>query len=368
MTLLDKVLLTTVALVTLVLLPVTVIAAYAVDHLPVPTVEGAHLAWGEATSSTTTVHAEVALDNRLPSWLTAGVVDVDAAINFFDVEAASLTLADTDIPRGKSTVHLAASLQHADFILWWPRFVNEGEQLKIRIQPRARLLGVSISPSLPDLEMVVPIPIMLHLSSDKPLTLGFDGSSPLEILANPADHIKVSPPQPDRPLVTLESWELHWGEVSTDETEILGTLVVQNETSIPLPVQGIRLGLDMNEVSLTKMAMLTSTQTFLDGGERAFLSFNARVDNSRLVAWWASHLQHQENTRIRLSLGLTVALPSTSVFGLVFPLELALPLVPAFECDLTTDIMGVANYKIDEALGKAAGPEPEAARLTCVGQ
>jgi len=65
---------------------------------------------------------------------------------------------------------------------------------------------------VPVASMPAPIPIIAQVSSDKPPDHGVDGASPLKMVADPTNHLKVSPPQTNSPLLTFQSCELtRWG-------------------------------------------------------------------------------------------------------------------------------------------------------------
>jgi LEA14-like dessication related protein len=250
---------------------------------------------------------------------------------------------------------------------WWDDFVQQGETLAIKVQPcvRARILGIPLSTELPSIQTEVHIPIMTNVGSTEPITMGFDDAPLWEMAQNPNEHFVVSPPTPARPILTVQSWELHWGDVTEETTQILGTIVLRNELAVPVPVQGLRLELDMNEIRVVPDANITPTRSELPPSQSVALVLEANVDNANLVRWWTSHLQHQENTTVTARLGVTIVLPITSGLGLTEPLPLPLMPVPRFECNIHTDILGMANYRIAQMLGKPLAEEPKAVEVEC---
>jgi LEA14-like dessication related protein len=253
----------------------------------------------------------------------------------------------------------------ANFPQWWAAFIQQGEVLSIDVKPdlKARFLGKSFSHKLPSVNMTVPIPIMSSLHSTEPMTMGFDDASVLAIVQNPGSHFVVSPPTPARPIITVESWELHWGNVTTETTQVLGTVVLRNQMPVPIPIQGLRIGLDMNNISVIPNVAMTPTRSEILPGESVGLLLQTDVDNGKLVQWWTSHLQNGENTAVKLRIGVTIVLPITSSLGITNPVALPLLPVPGFGCNIHTDIMGIANYKIAQMLGKPVGEEPKAVEV-----
>ena len=361
MSIVKKVILAVVAAIVLVLGAGGIL--YALGLLRPPELEDIRLSWGQITEQSIRVDAAIDVNNRLPFGLGSGSIRVEVPIHFHNVKTVQLYLSKLSMPRGHSTLEASAIFFQATLPQWWPSFVNRGEVLVLRIKPQvnARLLGFSLSRGLPTIRAEAPIPIMSNMRSDLPITMGFDDAPLYEILRNPVDHFTSSPPQPATPVLTICSWELHWGEVSSSSTQILGTVVVRNELTVPLPIQGLRLGLDMNEIEVIPEINITPDQPQLPPGEEIPIALEAHVDNNNLVQWWTSHLQHHEETRVTVRLGITIILPITSEFGLVLTDAFPLPLlpVPGWECTIQTDIMGMANYQIAKMLGKPSGREPE---------
>lgn len=357
-------------LAVVVLVVVIVVAggiAYTTGILRPPELEGINLSWGEVTPATTTIHATIQVNNRLPFGLGSEAIAIKMPVYFYNVQAAQFNLPGLNLPRGSSTLEATATIVQADLPYWWPNFVNQGELLSIHTRPSVsvNIFGISFSAVLPEIRTEIPIPIMKNMGSTEPMTMGFDDAPLPEIARNPGAHFTSSPPPPvpARPVLTVESWELHWGDVTTQRTQILGTILLRNELPVPLPVQGLRLGVDMNEISVVPDVSITPTQPVLPPGESVSMVLEANVDNEKLVQWWTSHLQRQEETVVTVRIGVTLVLPVTSGFGLAEPIPLPLVPVPAFECKIQTNIMGIANYQIAQMLGKDIGPKPEAVEV-----
>src|SRR4030042_3800944 len=134
----------------------------------------------------------------------------------------------------------------------------------------------------------------------------------------------------------------------------------------PIPIQGLRIGLDMNHISVIPNVAMTPTRSEILPDESVDLLLQADVDNGKLVQWWTSHLQNGETTAVKLRIGVTIVLPITSGLGITDPIALPLLAVPGFGCNIHTDIMGVANYRIAQMLGKPVGEEPKAVEVQII--
>ena len=258
-----------------------------------------------------------------------------------------------------------------------------GEVLAIRLQPRlrARVVGRTFNVSLPTITTQAPIPLMRSLRSDQPRTVGFDTTSLLELLRDPAGHLVVGPPPPAYPFLTVESWQMRWGVVTQETSRVLGTAVLRNESDVPLVLQGLRLALDMNEVPVVPEAEAVPQAVVLPPGEAVPVHLEVSIANARLVEWLTSHLREGERTTVTSRMGLRLVLPEDSLRHLmeqspvplppgfrVQDMELPLLAVPGLRCTVTTDIMGTANHHIARALGQTpVGAEPQPYAVECAG-
>jgi LEA14-like dessication related protein len=341
--------------------------AYATGMLRPPELEGINLSWGEVTPTTTTVHAIIQVNNRLPFGLGAEAIGIKIPVYFYNVQAAEFNLTGLSLPSGSSTLEATATIIQAKLPQWWPDFVNQGGLLFIHTRPSVsvNIFGIPLSIALPEIRTKVSIPIIKYMGSKEPMTMGFDDAPLPEIARNPGAHFTSSspPPVPARPVLTVESWELHWGNVTIETTQVLGTVVLRNELPVPIPIQGLRLGLDVNEIRVVPDVNITPTQPVLPPGESVPMALEANVDNEKLVQWWTSHLQREEETVVTARIGMDLILPEVSGFGFTEPILLPLVPIPAFECKIQTDIMGVANHQIAQMLGRAVGPKPEAVKV-----
>jgi LEA14-like dessication related protein len=332
-----------------------------------PDLQAVRMSWGEVTAQETEVKGEIRINNRLPVGLGSSNVGVEVPVEFYEVPAFSLTLPELLLEKGESTLGANGALRQAELPRWWPQFVNNGEVLAIRVRPKiwARLLGRQLGTQLPGIETEASIPLLRGVRSGEARTMGFDDASPVELAGDPGKHFVVGPPRPPHPVLTVESWEFHWGAVSQATTQLLGTIVLNNETVLPLPIQGLGLGIDMNKIRVVPDVRVTPGLPYLPPGQSVPLKLDAQVDNAKLVEWWTSHLQQGEETIVTVRIAVTIVLPRDLPGGLGNNVELPLVPVPGFHCIINTDIMGVVNYEIAKAIGTAAGEQPKAASVDC---
>ena len=336
-------------------------------YIKAPEIQGVRMSWGEVSTGETRVKGEIRINNRLPLGLGSSNVGLEVPVEFYDVPVFSLALPKLRLDKGESIIEADAIMRHADLPRWWPEFVNNGEVLDLRVRPivRARILGRQLSAELATIEIMVDIPLLRDIGSDEPQTMGFDNATLIEIARNPSAHFIVGSSEPARPILTMVSWELHWGEVTLANTQVLGTIVLRNELDVPLPIQGIGLGVEMNGILVIPNARLTPDRPDLPPGVEVPISLTIQVDNGKLVEWWGSHLQRGEVTDVTTSIAVTIVLPKALLGDLAKDIELPLVAVPGFRCTIKTDIMGIVNYRIASAIGINGGKEPEPYSVNC---
>ncbi|UPW01458.1 LEA type 2 family protein [Halorussus gelatinilyticus] len=101
----------------------------------------------------------------------------------------------------------------------------------------------------------------------------------------------VVSPQPP----TVESVENEWGEISAERTGIDTTVVVNNPNGVGVPgVVGVSYDVSMNDV---QMASGKTGGVSLSPG-RNELTLQTHIDNEKIPAWWASHINNGEKTTL----------------------------------------------------------------------
>jgi LEA14-like dessication related protein len=93
----------------------------------------------------------------------------------------------------------------------------------------------------------------------------------------------------------VESVENEWGEVTADRTEIRTDVVVDNPNDVGVPgVASVSYDVTMNDVT---MAEGSSGRLSLSPG-RNEMTLRTDIDNRKIPAWWASHINNGEKTTL----------------------------------------------------------------------
>jgi LEA14-like dessication related protein len=94
---------------------------------------------------------------------------------------------------------------------------------------------------------------------------------------------------------TVESVENEWGEITDERTSIQTHVVVNNPNRVGLPgVAGVSYDVAMNDVTV---ASGSSGGLSLSPGPNE-VTLNTHIDNQKIPAWWASHINDGEQTTV----------------------------------------------------------------------
>jgi LEA14-like dessication related protein len=107
---------------------------------------------------------------------------------------------------------------------------------------------------------------------------------------------------PEAPAV--ESVENEWGEISAERTGIQTTVVVDNPNDVGIPgVAGVSYDVAMNDVTV---ASGSSGGLSLSPG-RNEVTLETHIDNEKIPAWWASHINNGERTTLSVQPSVNAA-------------------------------------------------------------
>ncbi|WP_135853549.1 LEA type 2 family protein [Halorussus salinus] len=109
---------------------------------------------------------------------------------------------------------------------------------------------------------------------------------------------------------TVESIDNEWGEISAERTGIDTTVVVDNPNGVGVPgVVGVSYDVSMNDV---RMASGKTGGVSLSPG-RNEVTLRTHIDNEKIPAWWASHINNGEETTLSVEPSVKAALLSRAL-------------------------------------------------------
>ncbi|WP_132059512.1 LEA type 2 family protein [Halorussus amylolyticus] len=135
---------------------------------------------------------------------------------------------------------------------------------------------------------------------------------------------------------TVESIQNEWGEVTDETTGIETRLVVTNPNGVAIPgVAGVEYDVNMNDVTV---ASGSSGGIGLSPGENE-VTLRTDIDNGKIPAWWATHINNGEETTISIRPSLDAPLFSSEL--------------PAQDRTFSTDLL--SSFESDSGESVTAG-------------
>ena len=123
----------------------------------------------------------------------------------------------------------------------------------------------------------------------------------------------------------IRSTTLEWGEVSSEATEVTATMVVYNPSPISLPVKSVTSDIFMNDIH---MGSARTVDLQIEKNAEFPITVSARIDNTKIPAFWAEHLRRNEQSEALIKIGATFDL---GIAEFTFPFSLRRP--------ITTDLL-----------------------------
>ncbi|MEE9202350.1 MAG: LEA type 2 family protein, partial [Dehalococcoidia bacterium] len=164
--------------------------------------------------------------------------------------------------------------------------------------------------------------VLLALALGMALLLGTAGCERVE------EVVKAAKPE-------IRGTTLEWGEVSSEAIEVTATMVVYNPSPISLPVKKITSDIFMNDIH---MGSAETVGLSIEKNAEFPITVSARIDNTKIPAFWAEHLRRNEQSEALIKIGATFDLGITEF---TFPFSLRRP--------ITTDLLSPLS-KLDPTL------------------
>ncbi|GAA0225763.1 LEA type 2 family protein [Haladaptatus pallidirubidus] len=96
---------------------------------------------------------------------------------------------------------------------------------------------------------------------------------------------------------TVEEVRTDWGAVTPETSEIRTEIAVHNPNSVGVPgVADVNYAVEMNDVTVAEG---TSENVGVPTGDST-ISLSTRMDNRKIPAWWASHINNGERTTVSI--------------------------------------------------------------------
>ncbi|WP_435358086.1 LEA type 2 family protein [Haloarchaeobius sp. DFWS5] len=277
-----------VGLLSLVVALVLVVSVLGVG---LPSVSGVENRFDGANNTTTVIVSDLNVSN--PNPIGSKFLDASAEyeVTMNGVAMANGTKERIDTPPGQSTVTMRTNLQNDRIPKWWVTHVRNDEQTTVRID-------ASLDSGL--IDQSFPVTQTQNVQTD--MLSSFNSTETREVNANRAF---VSDP-----VLYVNETGAQWGNVTAEETPIVLDFYVYNPKPYPIPISEIGYDITMNDVSVGQGT--NTKEHVLASGAVTQVRTVTTVDNDKLDDWWASHIQNNQVTQVRINFDAKVDVAGTS--------------------------------------------------------
>ncbi len=112
----------------------------------------------------------------------------------------------------------------------------------------------------------------------------------------------------------ITSTQHKWGDVTSEETELISTVMVDSPNFVPIPLSDVKLDIYMNGIHMGKGSAVGDTT--ISGKDE--LKISSRIENERLRDWWPTHIRNGEETEVKIRGDLVFGVMG---YGLEVPVE-----------------------------------------------
>lgn len=270
-----------------------------------PEVKEISYEWGEITKSTSEIITKIKVYNPNPVPLPLKDVRTEVYLNSIKIGEGSSLNAEIR-PSSESTIVLSTKLENSKIPEWWVSHIKNGEKSTMEVT------GYLIF----DLKITeFKFPFRLSNSIETDMLSGLISSVPEKIDAGPIT-------------LTVKSVKSHWGNVDEDYTEIITAATIRNDNMIPVTLTKFSYLVEMNGIRVGEGS--DNLKTVIQPKSEKTITFVTRIENSKLNAWWISHVTNGERTKVR-----TVFQPQIEVGGVKFWFNMIYT-----EYEFTTNLLG----------------------------
>ncbi len=143
---------------------------------------------------------------------------------------------------------------------------------------------------------------------------------------------KIEQMKPEIRGITLE-----WGAVTTETTEVLGTIKVYNPNPVSLPVKKVSCNITMNGINMGSAETLGLQ---IEKNAEFPIKISAKIDNAKIPSFWSEHIRRNEKSEASIEIYTTFDL---GVGDFTFPFSVKRPV----ETDLLSSLKKVGPIQVE---------------------
>lgn len=234
--------------------------------------------WGEVGEETTEIVTTVPVDNPNEEQFSR-LIEVRAShtTTINGIQVASGAETTEELPPGESTITVRSEMAHDTVPEWWARHLNNGERSTVNTTADATAdVGVTtFEVAIDPADQVLNTSVLEGYNTTEDQSV--DGLG--------------------RSLVTVERTTAVWGHATPSEAPIEMAVVLQNNQPGEVTIRDINYTASLNGVVLADQE-LERTIT-LSAFERETVTLELTLNNSRMAAWWPTHIRNGERSQLR---------------------------------------------------------------------
>ncbi|PSQ47820.1 hypothetical protein BRD15_06570 [Halobacteriales archaeon SW_6_65_15] len=243
-----------------------------------PTVESVERDW-QSTDDGTRFSTRVVVDNPNAADSALSEVGLDAQ---YRVALNDVTLVEdgqqTTLGPGRTELQFGDDVSDETITRWWTSHVESGERTDLTAESRVVAdLGFAEAP--------VPFPAEDRTFETDMLSGFSESEETVEVMG--------------MPVATLHGMSTDWGEPTMERTPMVVSGDVTNERRQELTIERFGYEVRMNDVVLADNESRVGTT--IPGKETRHVETTGYLDNSKIPAWWVSHLENGERSELSVS-------------------------------------------------------------------
>ena len=263
-----------------VVLVATVGGAYATGVIGMPGVSGVENRFTAADNETTTIDSELTVHN--PNFFSIGLggVSVNYTVELNGVRFAQGDKQGLNLSTGNASLTFRTVMSNQQIPPWWTAHIRDGESSDLVVDARVNSSTLGRSTTI--------TPVNREIETD--LLSAFNSGEPRPVNANQ--------PVVSDPVLYINETRARWGSVSADETPIQMTFGVYNPKTTPYTITALGYDITMNGIAVGG-GEIEKGATIPGKSSREIQAVTV-IDNQELDTWWASHLQRNQVTDLRI--------------------------------------------------------------------
>jgi LEA14-like dessication related protein len=253
-----------------------------------PTVEDTESEFGEVRDDETEIRTTATVDNPSGDTYTDSLsVDVRTRTTLAGVVAANGSDRVEDVPQGTGTVTTTATMAHDRVPTWWAAHLRNGERSESRT-------GI-------DADADVGITKLPIDGRNRSSTVRTDTLADL----NDASTRAVRSEERGTRVLTVHSTSAEYTGVSASQATIVVRADLENENRFSsVTIRDVDYTVTLNDVTLAERT--ASEVHTLEPGERRSVEFTLVLNNSKMAAWWPTHVRNGQVSELDRTATATV--------------------------------------------------------------